>query len=258
MPTHDWGKVDAGIFHHFHQQWIVALTNVLNERLLPRSYYALAEQDGAGFELDVLTLKEAGPSGQTGEELTETGPPASSASEGEGTGAVLVAEPRVRVVAESDLEFYRRRQSVVAVRHASGDHLVAVVEIVSRGNRMGRKAFEDFVRKAAALLDHGVHLLVVDLQPPTARDPEGIHGAIRGEMTGEEYRRPADKPLTLAAYMASSVLRAYVEPVAVGDALIDMPLYLEPGRHVPLPLEETYQRAFASVPGRWRTLLEPA
>ena len=33
--------------------------DVLNQRLLPGDYYALAEQQGAGFEPDVLTLKRA-------------------------------------------------------------------------------------------------------------------------------------------------------------------------------------------------------
>ncbi len=44
MPIHDWTRVDAGIFHHFHQRWIVAITDVLNQRLLPAEYDALAEQ----------------------------------------------------------------------------------------------------------------------------------------------------------------------------------------------------------------------
>src|SRR4029079_12655852 len=57
MPIHDWTRVDAGIFHHFRQHWIVETTHVLNERLLPSRYYALAEQQGAGVEPDVLTLK---------------------------------------------------------------------------------------------------------------------------------------------------------------------------------------------------------
>ena len=26
MPIHDWTRVDAGIFHHFHQRWIGATT----------------------------------------------------------------------------------------------------------------------------------------------------------------------------------------------------------------------------------------
>ena len=69
-------------------------------------------------------------------------------------GGMLVAEPPVRITAETDLEFYRRKQNVVAVRHVSGDRLVAIVEIVSKGNKSGRKAFDDFVRKAAEFLSH--------------------------------------------------------------------------------------------------------
>lgn len=77
------------------------------------------------------------------------------------------------------------------------------------------------------------------------------------DIAGEPYEAPADKPLTLAAYEASSGIRAYVEPVAIGDRLIDMPLFLSFSRYVPVPLEATYQEAFASVPRRWRTVLEP-
>jgi hypothetical protein len=36
LPIHDWTRVDAGIFHHFHQGWIVALANALNAGKLPR------------------------------------------------------------------------------------------------------------------------------------------------------------------------------------------------------------------------------
>jgi len=205
MPIHDWTRVDAGIFHHFHQRWVGAISDVLNQRLLPKQYYALDEQQGGGFEPD---------------------------------------------------EFYRRKQNVVAVRQVSGDRLVAIVEVVSKGNKSGRKALEDFVRKAAEFQEHRVHLLILDLQPPTPRDPQGIHGAIWDEVAGQEYVRPADKPLTLAAYESGAGVRAFVEPVAVGDTLIDMPLYLDPGRYVPVPLEETYQVAYGSVPKRWRTVLE--
>jgi hypothetical protein len=51
-------------------------------------------------------------------------------------------------------------------------------------------------------------------------------------------------------------VRAFVEPVGVGDVLIDMPLFLDPGRYVAVPLEETYRSAFDDVPRRWRMVLE--
>jgi hypothetical protein len=34
-----------------------------------------------------------------------------------------------------------------------------------------------------------------------------------------------------------------------------MPLFLEPGGHVRMPLEATYQAAFSAVPRRWRKVL---
>jgi len=258
MAIHDWTRVDAGIFHHFHQRWIGAITDVLNQRLLPSDFYALAEQQGAGFEPDVLTLKLGREDGSEDQiEGPGSGPAQCSTGNGASGGGVLMAQPPVRVTVETDLEFYRRKQNVVSVRHVTGDRLIAVVEIVSKGNKSGRKAFEDFVRKAAEFLSHQVHLLILDVQPPTSRDRQGIHGAIWDEIAGEDYVRPPDKPLTLAAYESSSSVKAYVEPIAVGDTPIDMPLFLEPGRYVAVPIEETYQVAFASVPRRWRSILEP-
>lgn len=41
---------------------------------------------------------------------------------------------------------------------------------------------------------------------------------------------------------------AYVEPVAVGDALKDMPLFLDADRYVPAPLGETYQTCWNVCP----------
>jgi len=148
------------------------------------------------------------------------------------------------------MEFYRRKQSIVTVRHVTGDRIVAVVEIVSRGNKSSNFAIRAFVEKAAELLFHGVHLLIVDLYPPGPRDPHGIHGVIWDEMTAQAYHKP-EKPLTLAAYESGPAgvsTRAYVQPVAVGDTLPDMPLFLEPGAHVPLPLEATYDRALPLCP----------
>ena len=44
MPIHDWTRVDAGLFHAFHQSWIVKLCDALNRGLLPPDYFALPEQ----------------------------------------------------------------------------------------------------------------------------------------------------------------------------------------------------------------------
>jgi hypothetical protein len=169
--------------------------------------------------------------------------------------ALLDTPPQVRITAEAEIDFYRRKQNHVAVRHSSGDSLVAVVEIVSPGNKSSRSALRAFVEKAAEFLDQRIHMLVADLHPPTSRDLQGIHGAIWEEVAGLDYEAPSDEPMTLAAYESGSLIRAFVEPISVGNSLKSMPLYLEPDRYVLVPLESTYTAAFAAQPKRWRTVL---
>ena len=57
MPIHDWTRVDAGLFHAFHQSWIITLSRALNTGVLPPDYFALPEQSIQGPVPDVLTLK---------------------------------------------------------------------------------------------------------------------------------------------------------------------------------------------------------
>lgn len=246
MPIHDWTRVDAGIFHAFHHEWISSLAHVLNNGLLPDEYYALPEQFTSRFGPDVLTLQTAAGNGDS--------------NHGNGaeprSRAVALSEPRLQPTAETDMAFYRRKQKAVVIRHVSGDDVVAVIEIVSPGNKSGRSHLRAVVEKAAQLLENGVHLLILDLQPPRRYDPHGIHAEIWLEIDGSEYLPPADKPLTLASYDASLSIRAYVVNVAVGDKLPDMPLFLSESQVVEMPLETTYQVAFAEIPSRWRRVLE--
>jgi Protein of unknown function (DUF4058) len=251
MPVHDWSKVDAGIFHHFHHGWIDEIARDLNGGVLPGDYYAMAEQHTSHFGPDVLTLqsRSLGDHGQVEKEPIGSGPHSNG-------GGVILARPKASLAGETDLEFYRRKQNVVAVRHVSGDRLVAIVEIVSPGNKSSQAVFRKFVDKAVELLSQDIHLLILDLIPPTRRDPNGIHGAIWEALTDEEYKAPPGKPLTLAAYEAEMGVRAYVEAVAVGDSLLEMPLFLRADGHVPVALESTYQSAWEAVPRRWRSVIE--
>lgn len=245
MPMHDWTHVEAGIFHAFHHDWITELARTLNGGLLPDDYYALPEQQAAGFGPDVLALQSP-----------STGENASSTSSGS-TATIVQTRPQSQFHAETDAEFYRRKKSSIAVRHISGDRIVAMLEIVSPGNKASRHAWRAFVEKACELLEHRIHLLIVDPFPPGRRDPNGAHAAIWAEVQDEPFLLPNNKPLTLVAYECGLTTHAYIETLAVGDRLPDMPLFLEPNAHILTPLEATYQRAFAAMPRRWRTVLEP-
>ena len=250
MPIHDWDRVDAGTFHFFHMTWIVSICDVLNGGLLPRHYYAMGEQRAAGDEPDVLTLHSGG--SEAAEHDVNPADPEDDAG-----GGLLLARPRVRIIEEAETDFYRRKQNSVVIRHASDDRVVAMIEIVSRGNKSTRQALDQFVRKTAKFLDQGIHLLIVDIQSPGRHDPEGIHGAIWDYIAGNAYCAPPDKPLTVVAYEYDLAFRAYVEPVAVGDPLPDMPLFLRPGRWVKIPLEATYQTTWSVFPRRWKDVIDP-
>jgi hypothetical protein len=70
MPVHNWRRVHAGTYHHFHTNWITELGKRLNSGLLPDQYYALVEQTAGETGPDVLALERQGtagdPSGHAG------------------------------------------------------------------------------------------------------------------------------------------------------------------------------------------------
>jgi len=244
MPIHDWTRVTAGTWHAFHLSWIAEIQLALNEGRLPPSYYVQAEQIAGPLGPDVLTL-------QTPEFPPEPG------IEEPSTGGLAVATipPRTRFVDEAEMSDYALKRRTLVIRHVSGDRIVALLELVSPGNKSAWFALRSFVDKAVEALLRGYHLLIVDLFPPTVRDPQGIHGAIWAEVGTVPFTLPPDEPLTLAAYSAGPVKRAYVEPTAVGRELIEMPLFLEPEIYN-VPLEETYTAAYRGVPQRWKRVLE--
>ena len=243
MSIHNWTRVDAGIFHAFHLGWIGILQNVLNSGLLPPDYYALGEQIAGGIGPDVLTLQTPNP------------PEGGSNTEVEGAVALAVSPPKVRHTIRPEIDEYVYKRRSVVIRHSSNHRLIALVEILSPGNKASRHALRSFLDKVESALAHGIHLLLIDLHPPGPRDPRGIHGALWERLFSEAVATP-EKPLTLAAYAAGRAPTAYVEPVAVGDDLPDMPLFLTPEQYINVPLETTYRAAYEGVPRYYRTILE--
>lgn len=252
MPVHDWTKVDAGIFHAFHHHWISVLDTTLNG-LLPAGYYSLPEQVAGLGKPDVLALQLNPPNAPP--EPTANG---SHGPSGSGGGiAVATAPPKARYTDQTDEASIVRKTKSVVIRHTSGHRIVALVEIISPGNKGSTSEVESLVEKAVQFLQNGVHLVILDLFPPGPRDPQGLHPLIWSQFKAVDFALPPDKPLTLAAYAAGAIKRSFVEPVAVGDALPELPLFLTPDTYILVPLDATYRDAWAKMPRPWRDVLEP-
>ncbi len=239
MPIHDWTRVCANRFHHFHQTWTANPAAALNSGRLPPGFFALAERITGGPEPDVVALELTPTAG------TSSSPPMS----------VAIAPPNARFVIRSEAANYARKADRISIRHPDGD-VVAVIEIVSPGNKDSRHAIRSFARKAAAFLQAGIHLLIVDLFPPNRRNPQGIHQVIWDRLGDDPFVLPPDKPLTLAAYAAGPEIVAYIEPVADGDVLPDRPIFLTPDYYVNCPLEETYSATWSVFPSVLKPPLE--
>jgi hypothetical protein len=249
MPIHDWTRVIAGTYHDFHNAWITELRNALNGGVLPKGYYALGEQRVGDIGPDVLTLHED----RCGERWELVPDPAES-----GMIAVAQQPPKVRVIAEAeaDAAFYLTKRRTLAIHHAGDDRLIALIEILSPGNKHSRRTLDELLDTVVAVLREGLHVLVVDLFPPGGHDPDGVHGLIWEYLTAASWQPPPGLTLTSASYCAKSPITAYVEPICVGRRLLDMPLFLTPQCYVNVPLENTYMAAWRGVPGRWRSVIE--
>ncbi|MBX9622485.1 MAG: DUF4058 family protein [Gemmataceae bacterium] len=240
MPMHDWARVEPTIFHHFHQQWSAEICKALNAGLLPPGLSALIEQHTGGVVPDVLAVERRGP------RKPRPG----------GTATV----PRTRMRVETQGQTLLRRANRVAIRHRLGE-VVCIIEIVSPGNKASRSAVRSFVEKTHEFLRAGVNVLLVDPFPPGPRDPHSLHKLIWDEVDDVPFEMPAGEPLLLAAYRVGdeSVGQtpvAFLEPFAVGAALTEMPAWIDPDSFVGVPLEDTYQAAWAVCPPDYRHLVE--
>ena len=239
MPIHDWTRVEAGDFHDFHQCWTVELRNALNRGLLPPDYIAMTDQVTGRPIPDVVALQARAPKA------------------GGSVGLAPAPAPSARVVSRLDPVNYSNRKNVVTIRHGRGK-VVAIIEVVSPGNKDSRNSIRSFVEKAADILLQGVNLFVVDLFPPTPRDPQGVHKAIWDHFRDDPFDFLPDKPFTVASYLAGDGTTAYVESVGLGDALPSMPIFLAdtPDYYVPAPLETTYMQAWDVYPALLKELID--
>src|SRR5262245_34699238 len=114
MPVHDWTRADDGTFHDFYLAWMAEIRKALNGGILPSGYYAFAEQGG-----------QAGGRG----------------------GVATMAPPQTSVVVEAEINEYTARQRSLIIRHVSRHRIVALLEILSPGNKASDYAFQSLLVK---------------------------------------------------------------------------------------------------------------
>lgn len=142
------------------------------------------------------------------------------------------APPRIKRVAqlETEAEAFARRGNRIVIRHARG-RPVAVIEVVSPGNKDRDHSVRRFAGQVRDFLNRSVGVMIVDLFPP-------------------------GRPLAVVSYDAGEPLTSYLEPLAIGDCLPVAPLFLDAGYYVPLPLEATYQAAWDNLGSDVREFFE--
>ena len=139
MPMHDWSRIPTGLFHDFHQTWSIQIKLALNSGILPKGLSALVEQRSGPRESDVLAIESlARPRSEFGDD-----------------GGVATSVPPVtRFVGRTSKQIYAARANRIVVKHRLG-RTIAVIEIVSPGNKDSRAALRDFVEKVIDFLRAG-------------------------------------------------------------------------------------------------------
>ncbi|MBX3397581.1 MAG: DUF4058 family protein [Gemmataceae bacterium] len=243
MPIHDWSQIDAGVFHGFHTRWIARLAETLIP-LLPEGYYAEAEQHAADRIADVLALKIG--------DIADRGSPRSDVVK-----TAVVELPRTAEYRTGRRRREKLRPRHVAIRHVSGHRVVALVEIVSPGNKDRRRHVDAFIDKAEFAITGGVHVVVVDLFPASNFAPNGLPSAIWRRFERRSFVPPPERPVSFGSFVGRDPPAAFFDYRAFGENLPPIPLFLTDDDYLELPLESTYQTTFENSPPYLREQLAP-
>lgn len=218
----------------FHHAWATFIAQQLNDGTLPKDYFAESEISvGPELEVDVATLKHSGP---------DTG--------GRGTATAVWTPARPQLAVKVD--FARLDSYEVRVyQNLGGAELRAAIELVSPANKDRTGSRRTFAAKCAGYLKHGISVVIVDVV--TARSAN-LHKELF-DVLGVKNRKAAwQSPTGLyaVAYRAvtarkSPRLEAWLEPLALGEALPAMPLWLSLDLCVPVRLEDSYVETCRSL-----------
>jgi hypothetical protein len=214
----------------FHAAWAAEIMAWLNKRLTRRYRATMYAHLGPEIAADVAEF-ERDPS------------PEDMLPNGSGNGGVAVetwAPPTTALsmpaVFPDDLE--------VRVQDTERDFkIVAVVELVSPGNKDRPETRRAFAAKCAAYLQHGIGVVTVDIV--TSRRFNLHNELIRLLNLAEPFLMAEDATLYAVAYRPArrgevNQIDLWPVPLAVGGPLPLLPLALRGTRAVPLDFDSTY------------------
>jgi hypothetical protein len=211
----------------FHHSWATFIAQQLNDGVLPPDYFAESEISlGPELEIDVASLVLTSPD-----------------AAGRQSATAVWSPPRPKIAVKVDFANLDGCE-ILVYRDLGGAELRAAIELVSPSNKDRAGSRRTFAAKCAGYLKHGIGLLIVDIV--TARSAN-LHQVLF-EVLEVKNRRPAWRSPTglyAVAYRAATYrkhprVEAWPEPLALGEALPVMPLWLGVDLCVPVGLEESY------------------
>jgi hypothetical protein len=216
----------------FHGAWAAAMAPLLNQGILPPGYYAvpLVDRDGP-IEIGVAALREHGTHEPGGREAQIWAPPAPGLAVTVELSAVDAVE--VQVFADD------------------GDpRLAAAVELVSPRNTDRPQARRAFAVKCVAYLQQGSSVVVVDTVTTRRAD---LHSEILALLKVDAGPGVAPSSLSAVSYRAVGLeeeaqqLLLWPEPLALGEPLPTLPLWIASDYSVPLDLAASYEATCADL-----------
>jgi hypothetical protein len=167
----------------------------------------------------------------------------SSFKEANGAGGVAV-QPYAPPAAAISIPIEYPDEFAVHVREIrDSSRLVAVMEIVSEGNKKEVSERQAFAAKCAAHLQLGIGLVVADVV--TSRRANLHDTLIRHMGEADKYLFPPDTPIYVAAYRPvrradRNLIDFWPMPLTIGQPLPAVPLALKGFTTIALDLEATY------------------
>ena len=222
---------DVHSWDELHGMWPATIVRKLNE-ILPQPYFAAPGVHlGTLYEIDVGTYRDpaSGPDGphdgNGGVAIAAYAPPKPT----------LTLEPRLPNQDVYEVRIYDSRRN---------RRLVAAMEIVSPSNKDRPETRGTFVSKAAALLKHDVCLSIVDV---VTTGDFNLYAELLSFMESVDPALGDGPPAVYAATLRlrnedrRRLMDLWYHPLAVGQSLPSLPIWLTPTFAISLDLEANYE-----------------